>query len=877
MSNSKYPVNFFKVQGYARNQCRVCKSYFWSIIPKDICEDIPCQNYKFLETSVTDRKFTSNEIRNNFLSFFEQKGHEIVKRYPVVPRWRNDIFLVNASIYNFQPLVTSGTIKPPANPLVISQPCIRFTDIDSIGKTSKYLSTFEMLSHTVFNTKQQYVYWKDETIELCHEYFTKVLHIPQEKIVYKEHMWAGGGNAGIAPEVIIAGLEVATLVFMNLKLDSEGNMVIDNEKYSEMDINVVDTGYGLERITWLTQQTPTIYEAIYPEVLQLITKNISLPENINLILKNYYQNAVYQDFKTNLKTCKEIDEKWILLQAQIYALADHTKTIAFLLTDGIVPSNIKSGYLARLIIRKALRAAENLHLPIDIGELIEMHCKLLKSIYPELYEALPRIMEILDIEKLKYFDTITKGKKIIEQYKTKISSEELVKLYDTFGIHPDFVKKHYPDIDIPEDFHQLLAQKHSNLEIISEVKVHTNLPHTELLYYEKLNDYEFEGKVLWCDNGKVILDKTLFYPEGGGQPCDLGTICGKKVSKVEKISDSVIHYIDENIPVGTYVIGKIDKSRRLALTRQHTATHIILASARKLLGSHIWQAGAQKDLPLSRLDITHYKKLTHEEVRNIEILANKYVLDCLEIKKDFVDHGDAQKKYGFELYQGGAAPLENTIRVVSIGDIDTQACAGTHCNNTNEIGLIKIISTERIQDGIERIWFSTGLEALKLIHHTESIISNAADVFGISSEQLSETCKRFFTEWKQLQKKIDKLEEKLAIAYSEKIFQNAKKIKNINVVCEIVSLELTEIIKLALQIAKYPSTISILATLQNNKAHIVCASSQELNINCAKLIAKISASLGGTGGGKKNFAQGVGNAEKLTSEILWCIVETEIL
>ena len=265
-----YVTKLFKERGFKRLKCKVCGSYFWSIVEKDTCGDAPCTPYNFIDNVPVKKIFENiSELRECYLKFFEKHGHTRIKRYPVVAlRWRSDVYFVGASIYNFQPWVTEGIIPPPANPLVISQPCIRLTDVEIVGRSGRHLTGFEMMAHHAFNYPDKYVYWVDETVELAHEFFTKELGIPEEEITYKESIWSGGGNAGECFEVLVRGLEIATLVFMHYKVrDSE---VI------ELPLKIVDTGYGLERIYWLCTGDVTIYDAVFKEYINRVRKILRL-------------------------------------------------------------------------------------------------------------------------------------------------------------------------------------------------------------------------------------------------------------------------------------------------------------------------------------------------------------------------------------------------------------------------------------------------------------------------------------------------------------------------------------------------------------------------------------------------------------------------
>jgi len=268
MDNGEYDIEYFKENGFVRKQCEKCGSYFWTR-DKDIktCGDAPCEIYSFIGSPIFKER-SPDEVRESFLSFFEDRSHTRLGRYPVVARWRDDIYLTIASIADFQPFITSGKVPPPANPLVISQPCIRLEDLESIGKSGRHLTIFEMMGHHAFNKRgEEEIYWKNDTVRYCDD-FLRQLGVDMESVTYKEAPWVGGGNAGPCLEVITGGLELATLVFMDLELSPRGDINMEGQQYRKMNTYIVDTGYGLERFVWASKGTPTVYDAMFPTVIK---------------------------------------------------------------------------------------------------------------------------------------------------------------------------------------------------------------------------------------------------------------------------------------------------------------------------------------------------------------------------------------------------------------------------------------------------------------------------------------------------------------------------------------------------------------------------------------------------------------------------------
>ncbi|MGF3584634.1 MAG: alanine--tRNA ligase [Thermoplasmatota archaeon] len=881
-------LRFFHENGFIRKQCPSCKDYFWTLDDNvKFCGDKSCVDFSFIDNPFGKKHFTLSEVRNSFLDFFEKNGHsrlhypETGERCPVVARWRSDIYLTIASIADFQPHVTSGVVPPPANPLVISQPCIRLNDLEEIGVSGRHLSMFEMMGHHAFNKNKDEIYWKNQTVAYCDEYFRKHIGIPREKINYKEQLWDGGGNAGPCLEVLAGGLEIATLVFMNMKEDVNGDFIINGKKYSPNPLNIVDTGYGLERIAWCCSGTKTIYETVFPEIIEWLIDNSKNSSDV----------------------------------ASIYSLADHSKCLAFMLGDGIVPSNVKAGYLTRLIIRRGLRFIEKLGLNATLRELVIMQLEDLEKDFPSLKQQKKQAAEILDIETNRFSDTLSKGETLVKRIikeKGNVDNESLIGLYDTHGIPPDVVKsiakKEGVEIDIPKNFDSMIAELHSHeKEEEKPEEMQTNLPETRLLYYEDHYTKEFDAKVVWVketnDGYEVILDKTAFYPEGGGQPADKGVLIANgrniNVKHVKKEGKSVIHLVDEKIDVGKKLHGVIDWDHRYTLMKHHTGTHVVNGALRKLFGEHIWQAGSQLGVNEARFDFSHYKPVSEEEIKQIEKLANDFVKKGAVVEKKVMERNDAERTYGFRLYQGGVPP-GNMIRVLNIPGIDVEACGGTHLNNIKEIEKIRILKAERIQDGVNRIFFAAGKKAdeyaeeenrlyeqivntlspiykIKERKDVSKQLQESAKIFSVSVQQLEKTIKRFLreTEFKNKKERTTVLN---LVEACNNLFDKWKKTKKMikqksaefHLLEELYKEEEIKIggkqpakiifgdipqsydpIACAGKIVEQSGYIAYISS--GNR--VVLAASEDLDIDLRPIAREVGKVLGGSGGGKPHMAQ----------------------
>ncbi|KPV61861.1 MAG: Alanine--tRNA ligase [Candidatus Bathyarchaeota archaeon BA1] len=895
---SEYRVPFFDEYGYVRRLCPVCNEYFWTqnIGQKTCGEATPegCAPYTFINQPPTRRRYSLREMREAFLSFFERCGHERIKPYPVVARWRDDLYFTSASIVDFQPYVTNGIIPPPANPLVISQPCIRFVDMDNVGPTfGRHLTIFEMGGHHAFNYPDKEVYWKDETVRYHHEFLTKELGAPSEEVIYKEGVWSGGGNAGPDVESIIRGLEVATLVFMKFK--------VVGEEFIELPIRTVDTGYGIERYTWLSQGSVSCFHAVYGPVLDGILRMAGMSGINNELLARTVELSSLMSLEKTADTrdarrriAEQVGMSVDALNRMLtpienaFAVADHTKCLVFMLAEGVVPSNVREGYLTRLMIRRTYRLLRALAIEEKLLDIIDLQITFWSQDFPHLKEMHDEIIEILSVERNKFKETLKRGgslvKRITQGLKAKaisqIPTETLVELYDSHGLSPEVVKetaeKESVQVSIPENFYMMVAKKHVQAPPPKEVETPkgleamvSDLAETRMLYYENPYLTEFEARVLRVlDDQFVVLEKTAFYPEGGGQPADRGYLrfdgTRSEVADVQKTGNVIAHVVKGPTPrEGDKVFGFIDWDWRSSLMKHHTSTHVLMGAARRVLGEHVWQAGAQKGFDKSRIDISHFQRLTLEEIHEIERLANQAVMQNIPVGTSWLPREQAEKQYGFRLYQGGVVPGRE-IRVVKIGDWDVEACGGTHLKNTGEIGFIKIVHTERIQDGVERILFSAGLPALRAVQENESLLWKVSGVLNAPIEKVEKTTERMVTEWKEARREVERLRKRESEAKAKEYLAGSKPIHEVKVVIQPVegAIDVRSLIDISGWIAhSEPNSVTVLGSVIEDNSRIVVAAGPgaiDAGINAREIAREAASVLGGGGSGRPDFAQGGG-------------------
>ncbi|QIW24238.1 alanine--tRNA ligase [Sulfolobus sp. S-194] len=877
VNENEYRLKFFLNNNYNRKICQVCQTPFWTKDKeRNVCADIPCTDYYFFDLNIKSSPLSVREARQKFLKFFEKKGHTIIPPKPVLARWREDLYLTIASIVDFQPFVTSGIVPPPANPLVLSQPCIRLEDIDNVGVTfGRHLTTFEMAAHHAFNYPDKQIYWKDETVELSKEFFVEEIGIPEEELNFKESWWEGGGNAGPSFEVTVGGLELATLVFMQYEI-KDGN-------YVPLKLKIVDTGYGVERIAWFTQKTPTAFHAIYGNLVYIFFNKIGAPLVDDELLKiaAILAGRIDPDKPETIKRHREevakklgLDLKYVDQEltraARVFQVLDHTKTIALMLADGLVPSNSGEGYLGRLLIRRALRVLRLLGSDIKLYELVKEQIEYWREDFPQLLKNKDYILDVVNLEQERFNETLSKISVTASSLsrRKEISVDDLVKLYDSNGIPPDLlveeIRKINPEIkvEIPYNFYGLVAKRHQTAPLKDTkreklpkdvIDLAEKLPITKKLYYEDQYRRSFTAKVVSVYKNYLVLDQTTFYPEGGGQIGDTGIIKDEKgnayqVIDTQKVKDVIFHILDKepSLKEGDQIYGEIDWQRRYRIMKHHTVTHVILSAARKVLGEHVWQAGAEKTPQKGRLDITHYKLPTEEEIKKIEDLANYVINDRRPVRPLIINRTEAEMKYGVSIYAGGV-PEGADVRLIEIKDWDIEGCGGTHLSNTSEIGAVKIINVEKIQDGVIRLEYVAGDVVAQYARQEEDKLKEISKQLSTSPEQIEVRLKRFLEEYKE---KEELLNQYRKIMLQE--IENISKKETVNgITIYIINLfdeELRKEVMRKLTMNQKSVVINISNKGNNNVVEI--ATSNDLRVD--KIIDALRRE-GGKGGGKGTY------------------------
>ena len=891
-----YKVSLFDKEGFIRKKCSMCEKFFWTLdTSRYFCPDH--ENYSFIGKPPTNKHLDYVKAWKETEKFFRAQNHEIVRRYPVVCRWREDLYFTIASIVNFQRVVGNQVVfELPANPLIVPQMCLRFNDIENVGLSGRHYTGFCMIGQTC-NADAPGGYWKDRCIDLDFGMLTEGLGIKAEEITFVEDVWMGAGAFGYSLEYFVRGLELGNAVFTEF----EGN---END-YRVMPNKIIDMGAGLERFSWITMGTPTSYDCCFgPVVSKLVdmTGTDTDRETLNkyfesISLKLEDKTAAISGSSSSIRDLKLLIAKEMKINEEqlsafvapyeaIYTVCDHIRTLVFAITDGALPSNVGGGYNLRVILRRALSILERLGWRdiIRVDDIAELHIDYLKQMYPELEEHREDVRTILQLEASRYSSSRERMNSVAGSLKSnkkvkELTVDDLIRLYESDGITPDFLMEQGIIQNIPSTFYTKLAELHTS-QVSSQASKPIpgleNLPPTKLLYYQDESIRHFQAKVLKIVEGKyVILDQTAFYPRGGGQEPDTGEIEGVKVVEVTKQADVVVHKIEVGgrIPAEKQTInGKVNARRRDLITKHHTATHILNSASRNTLGSWVWQNSAFKEENYGRLDITHHSTLTREEVKNIERTANRVIRENHPVIIRTYDRGDAEQQFSFRIYQGGVVPTSN-VRIVNINGWDIEACGGTHVKSSGEIGLVKIVKSERIQDGVVRLEFVAGEAAVSYMQQLDSQLASIAQTLGSSREKIIESFDKAMEEAESAKKKLRTILRVVSLQIAKSISNQAKELDSGVHLYATYDEELDEeyhiaIGEKAIELNSRLVYLALISKGQGIRVIVFVGETARNKVKAGAIAKQISNKLGGSGGGDSRFGQGGGGSKEMIREAL---------
>ncbi len=840
-----------------------------------------------------------NEIREKFLSFFEEKGCLRLNSFSLVPKNDASLLLINSGMAPMKKWFTLAE-EPPRRRVTTCQKCIRTPDIERVGKTARHGTFFEMLGNFSFGD-----YFKHEATAWAWEFFTKVMEIPEEKLwvsVYEEddeareiwinevgvdpthivklgkedNFWEHGtGPCGPCSEIYFDRgeeygcgeetcgvgcdcdrfMEVWNLVFTQFDKDEDGN-------YNPLANPNIDTGMGLERLAVVMQGVGNLFEV---DTVQDVIKHVSKIAGVK--------------YKANEKT-----------DVSLRVIADHIRSTVMMVSDGVIPSNEGRGYVLRRLLRRAARHGKLININgAFLGEVAKTVIDASKSAYPELEEKRDYIITIIKKEEERFNATIDNGLVVLSKYieeakaggKNMISGADAFKLHDTYGFPLDLTVEMAGEqgIDVDLDgFHKAMAEQKAAAKNARDNSSSwdddnafdfKNLPQTEFVGYTEL---ECEATVLAVtendDKLYVVTDKTPFYAEMGGQSGDMGKIKqgDSLVTVINTVKTGDGIYVHEAEAVsGTIIEGKaelsVNRANRLAISRNHSATHLLHKALKEILGSHVAQAGSMVSSTHLRFDFSHFEAMTTEQIKEAEAKVNRAILACMPIVVQELPIDEA-KKLGAAAQFG--EKYGDVVRVVSMGDYSVEFCGGTHLNNTSECGLFKITSEAGVAAGVRRIEAVTGEGVLNLITTYENILNDTAEQLKTNRVmELAQKAQAVMGDFKETERKLAVLNSVVAEMRTRSMLTGIKHIGDVNVLTSYMeNVEVAELKTMA-DTAKAQMTngVVVMATSKDGKVTFVAMAQPEavkLGVHCGKIIKEVTAICGGRGGGKPDMAQGGG-------------------
>ncbi len=858
-----------------------------------------------------------NEIREKFLSFFESKGHTRLPSFPLVPQGDKSLLLINSGMAPLKKYFL-GQETPPSKRVTTCQKCIRTPDIERVGKTARHGTYFEMLGNFSFGD-----YFKHDATRWAWEFVTEVLEIPKDRLyvsiyldddeaydiwtkeigVDPEHMvrlgkadnfWEhGAGPCGPCSEIYFdrgpgkgcgspdckVGCDCDRYVeFWNLVFTQFNNDGADN--YTPLEHPNIDTGMGLERLACILQEVDNLFEV---DTVQNIMKHI----------RDIAGVAYGEDDKTDVS---------------LRVVTDHIRSTTFMVADGIVPSNEGRGYVLRRLLRRAARHGRLLGIAKPfLYQVADTVIQENASAYPELVGKKEYIKKVIRMEEERFAKTIDQGMEklnvILDQIlgdalsDNRLSGEQAFMLYDTFGFPIDLVKEIIgeKDISLDEEAFNKLMDRQRELARSARAGAGADAWKKGLtLCLEKQTDFDGYGTMECCgtvvsivkDNEEVdsagmgdevalILDRTPFYAESGGQVGDTGVIAVEgalfKVKNCVKSGSGHFLHIGE-VAMGCFAVGDkavahVDEARRRAIMRNHTAAHLLQAALRNVLGEHVHQAGQLVDEHRVRFDFAHFSAMTAEEIAKVENEVNEKILDGIDLQICEMPIDEARKRGAMALF---GEKYGDVVRVCSVGDYSVELCGGTHVGNTSRIGLFKIISESSVAAGVRRIEAATGFEVLALLQAANDTIAQSAAALKLNNPaELEPRCHSVMAELKAKNREIDELNRQIAGAQTEAILKNSKQVGGVRLITALLGEAKLDTLRTMADNARdrMPETVCILAGGTPEKMNFIVTCGKDavaLGAHAGKIAKAVATITGAGGGGRPDSAMaGVGDPYKI--------------
>ena len=847
-----------------------------------------------------------NDLREQFLRFFESKSHTRLPSYPLVPIGDSSLLLINSGMAPMKKFFL-GQATPPNKRVTTCQKCIRTPDIENVGKTSRHGTFFEMLGNFSFGD-----YFKHEATTWAWEFITEVIKMPVDRLwvsIYQDDdeafdIWVN--EVGVAPDRIVrlgkednfweigSGpcgpcseiyydrgeeygcgkptcgvgcdcdryVEFWNLVFSQFNGDGEGN-------YTRMEHPNIDTGMGLERLACICQGVDNLFEV---DTIQNIMKHISQIAGV---------------------TYKEEEKADVSLRV----ITDHVRSTVFMVGDGVLPSNEGRGYVLRRLLRRAARHGRLLGIKKPfLYEVVDTVIKENETAYPELVQKADYIKKVVRVEEENFEKTVDKGMELLTSIldrmdgsgETILSGDDAFKLYDTFGFPIDLTMEITAERCISVDdtrFAELMKEQRERARTAhfaggdvawkDDALDLSALPATEFAGYTETackakilalsSEGELVGEINAGSKGVLVLDRTPFYAESGGQVADIGEIQTAsgvfRISDVQKDDGGHFLHIGE-VTEGTVALDEtadaaIDAYNRRAIMRNHTSAHLLQAALRKTLGNYVHQAGQLVTAQRLRFDFSHFQALTPEELNQIETDVNRAILSAVDVKLYETDIESAKAKGAMALF---GEKYGDIVRVCDIGEYSIELCGGTHVDNTGKIGLFKIISESSVAAGVRRIEAVTGAGVLNLIRETDEMLAQCCQTLKITNPaELPVKIAAVANDLKEKDRLLDKINAEFAEFQARGVADNAVEVSGLRVVSFLFQNAQPDALKKIADkmISAMPNTVVVVGTIRDGKGTLVAACGAgaiEKGVVAGVVIKEIAALAGGKGGGRPNMA-----------------------
>ena len=864
-----------------------------------------------------------NEIREKFLEFFESKGHLRLPSFSLIPQGDKSLLLINSGMAPLKPYFT-GEQEPPRRRVTTCQKCIRTGDIENVGKTARHGTFFEMLGNFSFGD-----YFKEEAITWSWEFLTKVMEIPEDRLypsIYEnddeafeiwnkkigvpadrifrfgkeDNFWEhGSGPCGPCSEIYFDRgekygcgkpgctvgcdcdryMEVWNNVFSQFNNDGHGN-------YTDLIQKNIDTGMGLERLAVVMQDVDSLFDV---DTVKNITDHVS-----KISGKTYGES-----YKTDVS---------------LRVITDHIRSTVMMICDGVIPSNEGRGYVLRRLLRRAARHGKLLGINEPfLYKVCDTVIHESGGAYPALIEKQEYIRKVIQVEEERFDATVDAGLSIlhdmIEKAKNAGSKElpaaDAFKLHDTYGFPIDLTIEILEEQGMNTDrdgFDALIQeQKERSREdrkrmgdvgwASEDLGLDKSLK-TEFCGYTQL---EAEGNVLaLVSEGEstdavragskvtVVLDKTPFYAEMGGQVPDYGTMshgdCEIEITNVQKNGDGRIYLHSGVVKSGVVSRGdtlvcEVDKERRQAICRSHTATHLLQEALRQVLGSHVEQAGSYTDADHVRFDFTHFAAMTPEEIAKVESIVNNIILEGLEVRTDEMPIEEAKKLGAMALF---GEKYGDIVRVVRAGDVSIEFCGGTHLDNTAKAGMFKIVSEASVAAGVRRIEALTGRKFLELFEERQKTLNDTAAALKTTPTDLVQRADQVVEEIRGLTRNVDSLNSKIAEMKLSELLNAAEDVNGVSVIAAKLD-DTPEVMRSIGDILKERNAngVAVLATVTGeSNIQLLCVAGKDAvkaGAHAGKIIKEVAKLCGGGGGGRPDSASAGGKKPEKLDEALQAV------